>query len=426
MPARRPFRAALLTTVLAGLMALPGPASAQLSGADLSVTKADTPDPVTIGAELTYTVTVRNDGPLAAPGVIAADTILLPTLDFVSATPSQGSCEQIVSGAELIVLCDLGTIGTGGTATVTIVTKPKVEGGLVNIAVAVPTPPALDLNPLNNVAGESTTVIGGGGAPGADLAVSKGDAPDPVAPGGTLNYTITVQNQGADAAGGVFLTDVLPPIGATFLSASSSQGSCGAPMVNLVLVCDIGALAEGQSATVQVSVTPTAEVTLLNTATGMATSPDPNPTNNIAAASTTVDPNAATPGGGPGGPGGGKGAGQGGCTILGTALDDKLTGTAQDDVICGLDGNDLMLGLNGRDVLRGGKDNDRGNGGKGPDTLTGQSGKDRLRGAAKRDRLNGGGSRDRLAGGPGKDRINGGAGKDRCARGKGDKITKCP
>jgi uncharacterized repeat protein (TIGR01451 family) len=422
MPFSRLARFAIAVVATGAILAFPGAAPAQVSGADISVTKSDSPDPVAVGADLTYTITVRNDGPLDAPGVVVTDALIL-TVDFVSATPSQGSCSEVA----LVVTCNLGTVANGATATVTLVVKPEAQGSLLNGVSAVPTPSSLDQEPQDNVAVESTTVTGSGGGPGADLVVSKADAPDPIAPGGTLNYTVTVQNLGSEAASGVQVVDVLPLTGATYGSVSSSQGTCGNP-VALLLTCDIGGLANGASATVQIAIQPTQDGTLVNTATALATTFDPAPGNNVAAASTTVDPDATTPGGGGGGGGKGGGAGQGlaACTIMGTPLADILKGTAGNDVICGLDGNDKLTGLAGNDALIGGKDNDRGNGGKGRDVLKGQSGKDRLQGAAKSDRLSGGGSADRLAGGPGKDRINGGAGKDRCGRGRGDKLTKCP
>src|SRR5207244_11504754 len=59
--------------------------------ADLLVTKTDSPDPVTVGKNLTYTVTVTNHDPIDATGVTMSDT-LLSAVTFVSATPSQGSC----------------------------------------------------------------------------------------------------------------------------------------------------------------------------------------------------------------------------------------------------------------------------------------------------------------------------------------------
>src|SRR5205823_2585199 len=54
--------------------------------ADLLVTKTDSPDPVTVGKNLIYTVTVTNDGPSGVTGVIMTDT-LLSGVTFVSATP---------------------------------------------------------------------------------------------------------------------------------------------------------------------------------------------------------------------------------------------------------------------------------------------------------------------------------------------------
>ena len=65
--------------------------STTVSGsADVSVSVAATPDPVNLGADLTYTVTVSNAGPSAASGVSVADT--LPTgAVFLSASASQGT-----------------------------------------------------------------------------------------------------------------------------------------------------------------------------------------------------------------------------------------------------------------------------------------------------------------------------------------------
>ena len=57
--------------------------------ADLSLTKADSPDPVLAGEQLTYTLTVDNAGPRSATAVQLTDT-LPATVTFVSATPVAG------------------------------------------------------------------------------------------------------------------------------------------------------------------------------------------------------------------------------------------------------------------------------------------------------------------------------------------------
>ena len=77
---------------------------------DLSITKTDRPDPVFVGARLTYTLTVRNLGPDTATDVRVADALPAATT-FVSVASSQGTC----TGGN-IVRCSLGTIANGGRA----------------------------------------------------------------------------------------------------------------------------------------------------------------------------------------------------------------------------------------------------------------------------------------------------------------------
>ena len=58
--------------------------------ADLIVVKSDSPDPVDVGEQLTYTVVVTNNGPATSRRTMLEDN--LPTsVNFVSATPTQGN-----------------------------------------------------------------------------------------------------------------------------------------------------------------------------------------------------------------------------------------------------------------------------------------------------------------------------------------------
>jgi uncharacterized repeat protein (TIGR01451 family) len=94
---------------------------------DISITVADSPDPVSVGANLTYTLTIANAGPSAATGVMV--TNLLPAnVSFVSATPSQGSCSQ----AGGVVTGNLGLVPGGTNATIRIVVVPNSAGVLSN------------------------------------------------------------------------------------------------------------------------------------------------------------------------------------------------------------------------------------------------------------------------------------------------------
>ncbi len=90
--------------------------------ADLSLTKGDSPDPVTYGNNVTYILTVTNNGPDPATNVTLTDT-LPANVVFVSATPSQGTCSGTTT-----VTCNLGTINNGANATVTIVVQAKATG----------------------------------------------------------------------------------------------------------------------------------------------------------------------------------------------------------------------------------------------------------------------------------------------------------
>lgn len=127
---------------------------------------------------------------------------------------------------------------------------------------------------------------------GADLSLTLTDAPDPVTVGSTLTYTLTVVNNGADTAVAVNVSDTLPA-NVAFSSATASQGACaGGASVS----CDLGDLASGATATIQIAVLPTTAGILSNTASASSLSTELNPADNSATATTTV----STPTGGSG------------------------------------------------------------------------------------------------------------------------------
>jgi uncharacterized repeat protein (TIGR01451 family) len=123
------MNAALLAVLILALIGSPGGASAAPGSTDLALTKSDSPDPVTVGGTLTYTIQVKNLGANDATAVVVTDK--LPNdLDFVSASASSGNCQHHAH----TVTCDLGTIPSGATATVTIEAKPTKAGTISNTA----------------------------------------------------------------------------------------------------------------------------------------------------------------------------------------------------------------------------------------------------------------------------------------------------
>ncbi|HWQ32378.1 MAG TPA: FG-GAP-like repeat-containing protein [Blastocatellia bacterium] len=118
----------------------------------------------------------------------------------------------------------------------------------------------------------------------SDLSVSLSDQPDPVMVGNTLTYTLTVTNNGPDIATGVTVTDTLPA-GATFVSATASQGSCSG---SGPVTCGLGEMPAGGKVTISIVVTPNATATISSTASVTSTIPDLNAANNSATQQTKV------------------------------------------------------------------------------------------------------------------------------------------
>jgi uncharacterized repeat protein (TIGR01451 family) len=132
--------------------------------------------------------------------------------------------------------------------------------------------------------GEPNTFAFGFVTTSADVSITNSDAPDPVAVGGNLTYTLHVQNSGPNPAAAVTVTDPLPA-GVTFVSAATTAGSCSG---TATVTCALGTLASGADATVTIVVTPTSGGPLSNTASVSTTSADPKLANNEATAATTV------------------------------------------------------------------------------------------------------------------------------------------
>jgi len=129
--------------------------------ADLSVANAVDHATANPGDSVTYTVTVTNAGPAVAVGSHLADQ-LPDGADFLSATPSQGSCSP--SGRD--IACELGDVASGATATLTLTVRLNQPGTAVDMAYV--TSQMLDNNGGDNQA-QATTEVGGQSGPAAPI-----------------------------------------------------------------------------------------------------------------------------------------------------------------------------------------------------------------------------------------------------------------
>jgi hypothetical protein len=109
----------------------------------------------------------------------------------------------------------------------------------------------------------------------ADVSVTS-SAPASSATGANTPLKLTIKNLGPNSVSHVSLLETFSgaPI---VLSASASQGSCAGDQV---VRCDLGQMASGGSATVSLTVIPTAAGKLIGTAAASSTLPDPNIANN--------------------------------------------------------------------------------------------------------------------------------------------------
>jgi len=128
-----------------------------VSNADLSITKTG-PAFVQSGGSITYNITVQNAGPANASNVMVNDP--LPAGEtLVSATPSQGTCSGTVT-------CNLGSISSGGSATITIVANVTAPCGSTLDNTATVSGHQPDPNSSNNSSSASAfvyCVVAGGG-----------------------------------------------------------------------------------------------------------------------------------------------------------------------------------------------------------------------------------------------------------------------
>jgi uncharacterized repeat protein (TIGR01451 family) len=124
-----------------------------VSGSDLGIFfPGSSPEPVGLGANLTFTADVLNLGPHDATGVAFADT-LPNNVHFVSATATSGSCVK----SQGIVSCTVNSLPSAMDSKVSIVVTPGVAGAITNSMSVTANEP--DPVSANNTATQTADVV---------------------------------------------------------------------------------------------------------------------------------------------------------------------------------------------------------------------------------------------------------------------------
>jgi uncharacterized repeat protein (TIGR01451 family) len=216
--------------------------------ADLSISKFTPTTSASPGDTINYTITLTNSGPDDATAVVMTDT-LPASLLFVSITEPAGfDCVTPAVGASGTITCTAATMADGTTAqfNLAVTVADGADSGTVtnsaSVASATGDPDDGDTSdPAPPVALGPVT---------ADLSISKFTGANSATPGTTISYTITVTNDGPDAAEDVVVTDILPAE-VLFVSISEPAGfDCTTPAVetNGTITCTAATMANGASA----------------------------------------------------------------------------------------------------------------------------------------------------------------------------------
>ncbi len=238
-----------------------------VSQADVSVAKTVSNPAPNQNASVTFTVTTANNGPSDSTGVVVTD-LLPPGLKFVSATPGGSTTYDSTSG-----VWNIGTLANGANVTLSIVATVTGTTPITNTATKTAQ------NETDPVAGNNSASASIAGQ-SADIGVTKTVSNAAPRLGENVAYTLVANNLGPSTAVGVQLVDVLPA-GLQFVSATGSQGSFN-PATG---IWNIGSIANGGTASLQLIANVKSRGTIVNTVTAAVGGTfDPNLSNNAASA----------------------------------------------------------------------------------------------------------------------------------------------
>ncbi|GAB4433801.1 MAG: hypothetical protein Kow0031_15420 [Anaerolineae bacterium] len=251
--------------------------------ADLWLTQANGVDSAKPGSQVTYIISVGNDGPSHVTGAVVSDTFpaALTNVSWTCSASSGSSCPASGSG-DINATVDL-LAGGQADFTVAATIDPAATGSLSNSAtVSAPTDP----NSANNSATDTDSLTSA-----ADLSLTLNYSGSGT-PGTALAYTIKVANNGPSDAPGAVVSDTFPAAltNVTWTCSASSGSSCpsgGSGDINATVNLAAGGMV---TVSVQATIQPSAGGLLSNSAAVVAPSgvADGDSANNSATKSFTV------------------------------------------------------------------------------------------------------------------------------------------
>ena len=233
--------------------------------ADLAVTKTQSSDTYQSGVPLTYTITLSNNGPGAADGVVLWDTLSNSFISHIAADLVFNQCTA-TGGAQCpdnasfpnragqssyspVFNATIPALPPGGTITVTYTMTPylvpnaacgRPAGQLFNTASIQLLDGMNDTSPNNNQQSAILQVPGTPPCRQTDLQVTKTQEPAAPQMGDLVTYTMELTNAGPEAADGAYISDVIRTHGgsAAYIDAAAQFQSC---------VADFGAVCPANS-----------------------------------------------------------------------------------------------------------------------------------------------------------------------------------
>ncbi len=252
--------------------------------ADLAIAKKHSNVTVDAGTSMTYDVQVSNNGPSDSPGLITVVDTIPAGMTAMAAKGKGWTCTVTPS---LVTCTSNNTIGAGGSAPViSIDVDVAADAGpatLINHATV--SGPLTDPDLSNNEVDDPTDVVDS-----ANVRITKKNASgSPQLAGSTVDFDLTVTNDGPSDADSVVVTDAIPS-GLSVKSISAGGWTCTS--VGTVM-CSIPTLAAGASSVITISYDIASDVpdgtTITNLADVSTTTAGDSPKDNSDTADVTIN-----------------------------------------------------------------------------------------------------------------------------------------